>query len=313
MSFQVIGSIPRVLSYQGVLTDGKGNPVADSTYECTFTLYNDLSGGTSLWSESQKLKVVHGAFSVLLGEKNEIKLSFETSYYLGIKIENQPEMKTRVKLSASAYCFRADSSNHAITASVARNLDSTAMVKTDSLIVKEGMVIGTASPGSTLRMTGTIIADTVRAATLSLSKQLSFSSSYSLPSKVTIKSGDTAEIEFPVHLWIRGLPYRYALWVNVEGHTDNTQSSVIEIFRYYPGNPESTKWVHDAMIGSWTISGRDWGDNYVDLNISKSTYQIIDQFNTRLKIYNAGNKYIEIFAVGIIAEGTPQQNVYIQN
>ena len=49
--------IPQTLSYQGVLTDDLGNPVADGTYDLGFSLYDALTGGTALWFETQSVRL----------------------------------------------------------------------------------------------------------------------------------------------------------------------------------------------------------------------------------------------------------------
>ncbi len=157
--------------------------------------------------------------------------------------------------------------------------------------------IGVQSPSAMLDVGGQIKS----------SLPISWSSSYTLPSKVTINAGATVDISFPVHCWPRG-PFRYILWVNVAGHPDNTQSTTISVFR---GAPGGGTYVQDASVGTWTIYGRDWGDNYIDLNVSRpSGYG--NYAYTGLRIQNTGSQTLEIFAVGFIQEGGTS-GLYIQN
>ncbi len=44
-----LAQIPQTMSYQGVLTDAAGNPVADGPVDLTFKLYDAATDGTLLW------------------------------------------------------------------------------------------------------------------------------------------------------------------------------------------------------------------------------------------------------------------------
>ncbi|MGC8798350.1 MAG: hypothetical protein ACP5PK_06810, partial [candidate division WOR-3 bacterium] len=50
-------TIPRMLSYQGRLTDTLGNPVPDSNYQLIFRLYTRETGGSPFWAEAQTVPV----------------------------------------------------------------------------------------------------------------------------------------------------------------------------------------------------------------------------------------------------------------
>ena len=60
-------TIPRMLSYQGKLTDSLGNPVMDTLYAVRFRLYAEPTGGTPFWEEEQQVRTKSGLFSALLG------------------------------------------------------------------------------------------------------------------------------------------------------------------------------------------------------------------------------------------------------
>ncbi len=97
-------AVPEAMSYQGVLTDGVGNPVPDGLYDLTFTLYDALVGGAPLWSETQSgISVTAGGFSVLLGSVVPLTLPFDASYYLGISVGLDPELVPRIPLASSPY------------------------------------------------------------------------------------------------------------------------------------------------------------------------------------------------------------------
>lgn len=44
------GEIPRVINYQGKVTDLSGVPVADGSYDMTFRMYDAESGGSEEWN-----------------------------------------------------------------------------------------------------------------------------------------------------------------------------------------------------------------------------------------------------------------------
>jgi len=76
-----LAQIPLTMSFQGQLTDGDGNPVADGPFDLTFRLYDDASDGTMLWEEIHpKVDVVRGLFNVILGSTDPLNLPFDKPY-----------------------------------------------------------------------------------------------------------------------------------------------------------------------------------------------------------------------------------------
>ena len=71
------GDIPEIISYQGVVRDGVGNPVPDGTYDLTFRLYEDESGTALVWGEAQTIPVEDGLFSAYLGDEEPLGLPLE--------------------------------------------------------------------------------------------------------------------------------------------------------------------------------------------------------------------------------------------
>lgn len=102
-----LGQIPQTLSYQGVLTDAKGNPLPDGQYKLTFSLFEASESGLPLWSEIQTVPVINGTFKASLGEVNPLNLSFDSPYWLGFSIGDGEEMKPRLELTASPYSLTA--------------------------------------------------------------------------------------------------------------------------------------------------------------------------------------------------------------
>jgi hypothetical protein len=60
-------AVPKMLNYQGFLTDTLGVPVNASSMSMTFGIWSAVNGGSQLWYESQNLSISQGIFSTLLG------------------------------------------------------------------------------------------------------------------------------------------------------------------------------------------------------------------------------------------------------
>lgn len=97
---------PGEIGHQGILTDSLGNPIVEGTFQVTFSLYDQASGGTALWSEEQPVSVEEGLFTVLLGAVNPIDLPFDEPYWLDVKVDGD-ELDPRLRFTASPYSRRA--------------------------------------------------------------------------------------------------------------------------------------------------------------------------------------------------------------
>ena len=95
--------IPATMTYQGVITDAGGDPIADGDYAITFRLYDAASGGSLLWEENQSVTVSGGVFDAQLGSSTPLSLAFDAPYWLAISVEGGPEMTPRTPLTATAY------------------------------------------------------------------------------------------------------------------------------------------------------------------------------------------------------------------
>jgi len=99
-------TIPRVLSFQGKLTDTVGLPVADTLHVVRFKLYAQPTGGTHFWEEIQSVTTRKGQFSVLLGLLRPLgSLPESGGAYLGMAVGGGPEMTPRLRLASAAYAY----------------------------------------------------------------------------------------------------------------------------------------------------------------------------------------------------------------
>ncbi len=99
--------IPRLMSYQGVITNSDGTLLPDGTYSIGFSMYTQETGGSPIWTESQNIAVEHALFNVILGTNSPLNIPFDKQYWMGIKlISSGIELSPRVRLTASPYSFQ---------------------------------------------------------------------------------------------------------------------------------------------------------------------------------------------------------------
>ena len=98
------------MSYQGVLTDGSGAPVADGNHSLVFKLYSVSTAGSALWTETQPtVNTTNGVLSVVLGSVTPIGIAFDGALWLGIEVDGGGELTPRIELTTSPYSFQAKS------------------------------------------------------------------------------------------------------------------------------------------------------------------------------------------------------------
>jgi hypothetical protein len=124
--------IPRIISYQGILTDSTGTPKQDGIYTFTFRLYGDSSGGSSLWMEIKDIQTKRGLFTTRLGDQASFApaISFNRQYWLGIKVGAEAEMPLRVPISAVAYSLNSVKSDTASYSVVAGSVPNASITET---------------------------------------------------------------------------------------------------------------------------------------------------------------------------------------
>jgi hypothetical protein len=112
-----LADIPRLISYQGRLTDNSGNPVTDGSYQVRFRVYDAASGGSTLWDNgSVSVTVTNGVFSYVLGGSTVLPNNlFDNSAvrWLGITVGAGTEITPRTQLVAVPYAFHAKNADTA--------------------------------------------------------------------------------------------------------------------------------------------------------------------------------------------------------
>lgn len=152
---EIITSIPRTMTYQGILKDSLGVPIADSTLDITFRIYDDL--GNLEWSETIiGVETDEGGyFRVILGNVDDLDLPFDEDYYLELQVVGEDPMSPLQKLNMSAYSARTDTSDFAFSSlSGGGWVDDGTIVRLETETDFVG--IGTTNPGEKLTVAGTI-------------------------------------------------------------------------------------------------------------------------------------------------------------
>jgi len=119
--------VPRVISYQGRLTDSLGEAVRDGSHQVQFKIWTTSEGpGFELWDSGvQDVETVDGLFTYLLGSNVPFSanlFSADTNRWLGIAVDGDPEGIPRAKLTSQPFAFharRADSAGYAARADTA--------------------------------------------------------------------------------------------------------------------------------------------------------------------------------------------------
>ena len=124
MGVNVSAEVPSLINYQGNLTDVAGNGV-DTITDLTFTIFEDTSATTALWTEiHHDVLVTNGLFSVLLGGVSPFAQDFwnEPNRYLGIQVDGGAMSDPLLQMTSVAFAQsskRADRADRADTADFA--------------------------------------------------------------------------------------------------------------------------------------------------------------------------------------------------
>lgn len=130
---QIFAEVPHVINYQGMLTNSAGAPL-NGTYLISFYLYQDETGGTSVWEEESQIVELHdGIFSVRLGSESPLpnsvfnysKLYLEVAIYSSENSEWET-ISPRQQITSTAFAL-----NSAM-------LDGNTLAELDKRYVNEG-------------------------------------------------------------------------------------------------------------------------------------------------------------------------------
>ncbi len=149
----VWATIPKLLNFQGVLRNGSGAPLSNSTVSVEFKIYDAALNGNAKWMETQSVTTdTFGFFNVVLGSLTPIEDSVfkEMDRYLGVKVGTDPELLPRVRLVSVAYANRVSTVDGASGGTISGNT----VIQSD-LTVSGNVGIGTLNPTAPLHISTT--------------------------------------------------------------------------------------------------------------------------------------------------------------
>jgi Chaperone of endosialidase len=164
-SFSAFSDIPHLITYQGRLTDDMGVPVADGGYDLTFTIYDDSTSGTALWSETHGITTESGLFNVQLGSSISLDdsiFALNPDLFIGMLLSaSGTEMSPRARVTSSAFSFHslhADTAAYALSAAVNGAdgwVDDGSVVRLET--IDDSVGIGTSTPSAKLDVNGDVV------------------------------------------------------------------------------------------------------------------------------------------------------------
>ncbi|MCH7948059.1 MAG: hypothetical protein IIC66_09715, partial [candidate division Zixibacteria bacterium] len=120
-------AVPQLINFQGVLTDSVGTPL-DGSFDITFKLYGQASGGADFWTEPHiGVAVSNGTFSVQLGSITPfagISPPPGDEFWMGVTVETDPEISPRTRWVSVPFAFQAAGADTASYAHQAGQVDT---------------------------------------------------------------------------------------------------------------------------------------------------------------------------------------------
>ena len=100
--------IPRLISYQGLLTTPEGTTIRDGQYPVTVTLYADEAGTKVVWQDTYTTSVVGGVFNVQLGSGATSLPAgdmMNTPMWVGFRLADGSEMRPLTQMTSAPYAL----------------------------------------------------------------------------------------------------------------------------------------------------------------------------------------------------------------
>jgi hypothetical protein len=96
------------MSYQGVVKDAAGVPLANTPVVMVFEIYDDPSTGTMVWGPETHNETTDesGIVSVVLGHDSPMSIDFDGPYWLEVEVDGTT-LAPRIELTASPYALMA--------------------------------------------------------------------------------------------------------------------------------------------------------------------------------------------------------------
>ena len=145
VAMSVQADVPRIMSYQGILTDNAGSPLT-GVYTVTFAIYVTAEGGTALWSETLDVECEAGLFNVILGLTVSLDLDFSQQYWMGIQLAGDPPILPRMRMASVPYAYWAAIADTALGVKQVPGHDHDDLYYTESELHSPGTINDTTNP-----------------------------------------------------------------------------------------------------------------------------------------------------------------------
>lgn len=136
------------LSIQGILKKIDGTALTDGVYSIKFRIYDDSTGGSNVWTETQSVELTGGVYSTVLNPN----APFDKPYYVGVTLGSASEMQPRIPLTSAPYALSLIGSTN--------TFPGTGTVKADAEIIAGKLAVGqtTLPGGHTMQVNGGVLA-----------------------------------------------------------------------------------------------------------------------------------------------------------
>jgi len=104
------GEVPKLINFEGKLTQQDGTTPIKGTKEMTFRIYKSADAGIPIWFETREVTIDNGFYSILLGsdEPFDPQMKFDNAYWLSVQVSGEDEMSPRYQIGAVPYAINAD-------------------------------------------------------------------------------------------------------------------------------------------------------------------------------------------------------------
>ena len=149
--------VPRMISYQGRLTDDTGDPL-NATVSIVFSIYDSNSGLVPKWSEiHSSVTVSEGLFNVILGMGTppvpiEDSVFNQPERWLGISVDGGDELQPRTRLTSVGYAHRVNTVDGATGGTVSGDVTVQSNLEVDGDIHSTGTI----TSGNSITIDGTL-------------------------------------------------------------------------------------------------------------------------------------------------------------
>ncbi|HRK05416.1 MAG TPA: hypothetical protein PLW14_10000 [Chlorobiota bacterium] len=142
---------PRLISWQGLISQPDGRPVLDADHDVTFTIHDAPTGGTVIWTESHRLRSFSGVVDAVLGSRTPLSIRAGRQLWLSIRVDGNPAAEPRLPIIAVPLALYADTARAATSVTN----DATGVVRSANSL--QGDVLIEGAGGTTVTKNGTTV------------------------------------------------------------------------------------------------------------------------------------------------------------